>query len=155
MKKGLVVVFGLVAALFLTACNNKEVVDGWGDVKTLEDMQWSVSFTMDELNTLEESLFPVSYAYTTIRNEDWSITDSGEYIYLPEDKYLLPIDKFVVNKELSSSEVNNGLIYSMVDVTLDGGDMVSVLYINDPQTLKYSFATLYTEKETTQYAFNY
>ena len=155
MKKRLVVALGLITAVVLSACGNKKVVDDWSNVKTVDDLQWSVSFTMDELNTLEESLFPVSYAYTTYKNEDLSVSDSWEYIYLPDDEYLLPIDKFVVSKEVSSSEVKDGMIYSMVDVTLDGGDMVSILYINDPQTLKYSFATLYTEKETTQYAFNY
>ena len=153
MRKGLVVVFGLMAVVLLSACGNKEVVDNW--VKSLDDLQGSVSFTMDELNTLEKNLFPVSYAYTTYKNEDWSISDDWEYIYLPEDEHLLPIDKFVVNKEISSSEINNDKIYSMVDVTLDGGDMVSVLYINDPETLKYSSATLYTEKETTKYEFRY
>ena len=155
MKKVLVVAFGLMSAVLLSACGNKDVVDNWGDGKALDDLQGRVSLTMEELDTLQDKLFPVSYEYTTYLKEDGSISDTWKYVYIPEDEYLLPIEKYIVSKEVSSSEIQNGLIYSMVDATLDGWDMVSILYINDPETLKYSFATLYTEKETTQYAFNY
>ena len=81
--------------------------------------------------------------------------DSGDYFYTSDDKYLLPVEKYLVAKEVSSSEVNNGLIYSMVDATLEGGDLVSILYINDPESLKYYFATMYGEDETTLYTFSY
>ena len=155
MKKGLIVAFGLMAIVLLSGCGNNKVVNGWGEAKTLDEIHWNLSFTVDELNVIEEKLFPVSYAYTVYQNEDWSISESGQYIYLPEDEHLLPIEKYVVGKEISSTEVKNGLIYSMVDAKLDGGDTVSILYINDPESLKYYFATLYTERETTLYTFNY
>ena len=154
MKKGLIVAFGLMAIVLLSGCGNKEVNTG-KEVKTLDDMQWSLSFTMDELDVLEEKLFPVSYVYTTYQNEDWVISWSGEYVYLADDKYLLPVEGHIVTKEISSSEVNNAMVYSTVDAKLDDGSTVSILYINDPETLKYSFATLYAENETTLYTFNY
>ena len=155
MKKVLVVAFGLMSAVLLSACGNKDVVDNWGGGKALDGLQGSVSLTMEELDTLQDKLFPISYAYTTYLKEDGSISDTWEYVYIPEDEYLLPIEKYIVSKEVSSSEIQNGLIYSMVDATLDGWDMVSILYINDPETLKYSFATVYGENETTLYTFRY
>ena len=155
MKKVLVVAFGLMSAVLLSACGNKDVVDNWGEANNLDDLQWKVSLTMEELDSLEDGAFPLSYSYTTYLNEDWSVSGTGEYIYVPEDEYLLPVEKYIVGKEVSSSEVKNGLIYSMVDATLDGWDTVSILYINDPETLKYTFATLYSESETILYTFNY
>ena len=154
MKKGLIVAFGLMAVVLLSGCGNKEV-NNQNDGKSLDGLQWNLSFTVDELNVIEEKLFPVSYAYTTYQNEDWSISDSGYYIYLPEDEHLLPIEKYVVDKKISSSEVKKGLVYSMVDATLDWGNVISILYINDPETLKYSFATVYGSNETTSYTFSY
>lgn len=153
MKKWLIVAFGLMALALLSGCGNK-VVDNQVNSKSLDDMYGNISFTMDELDVLEKKVFPVSYLYTTY-NADWDISGSGEYTYLSKDKYLLPIEEHAVSKEISSSETNNGLVYSTVDLTLDDGSQISVLYINDPETLKYSFATVYGESETTLYAFNY
>ena len=110
---------------------------------------------MDELDVIEEKLFPVSYAYVTYQNEDGIASGSGEYVYSRNDKYLLPVEEHIISKEISSSEVNNAMIYSTVNAKLDDNSTVSILYVNDRETLKYSFATLYTEDETTLYAFNY
>ena len=153
MKKGLIVALGLMAVVLLSGCGNK-VVDNQSS-KSLDDMYWNISFTMDELDVIEEKLFPVSYLYTTYSTEDWNISGSGEYVYVKNDKYLLPIEAYAVSKEISSSEVNNALVYSTVNLTLEDESQVSVLYINDPETLKYLFATVYGEDETTLYAFNY
>ena len=70
MKKGLLVAFGLMAVVLLSACGNKEVVDNQNDGKSLENMYGNLSFTMEELDVLEEKLFPVSYSYTTYLKED-------------------------------------------------------------------------------------
>ena len=153
MKKWLIVAFGLMVVVLLSGCGNKDV--NRNDAKPLDEMYGNISFTMDELDVIEDKLFPVSYLYTTYNTEDWSISGSGEYTYLSSDKYLLPIEEHAVNKEVSSSEINNALVYSTVVLTLDDGSQVSVLYINDPKTLKYSFATVYGENETILYAFNY
>ena len=159
MKKGLIVAFGLMAVVLLSGCGSKD--DGnkagnsvWGG-KSIDNMYEGVSFTLDELDSLEERLFPVSYSYTTYNKEDWSITDFWEYIYQTGDNHLLPIEEKLVDREVSSSEVKNGMVYSMVDAKLDENNVVSILYINNPETLKYSFATLYAENETTLYTFSY
>lgn len=158
MKKGLIVTLGLMAVVLLSGCGNKVVdkdVNKLDGGETFDETYWNLSFTMDELKDLEERLFPVSYSYTTYQKEDWSVVVSGVYVYLPDDKYLLPVEGYVVEEELSSSEVVNDMVYSMVDAKLDNDNMVSILYINDPQTLKYAFATVYGDDETTLYTFNY
>lgn len=154
MKKGLIVVFGLIAVVLLSGCRNKEVEDQNGG-KSVDDMYGNISFTMDELDIIEEKLFPVSYVYTTYQREEGIVLGSGEYTYLSNDKYILPIEEHIVSKEISSSEISNGMIYSTVDAKLDDGSSVSILYINDPKTLEYAFATLYAENETTLYMFKY
>ena len=154
MKKGLIVVFGLIAVVLLSGCRNKEV-ENQNSGKSVDDMHGNISFTMDELEVLEEKLFPVSYAYTTYKREEGTLLGSGEYTYLSNDKYILPVEEHIVSKEISSSEVSNGMIYSTVDAKLDDGSSVSILYINDLETLEYTFATLYAENETTLYMFNY
>ena len=156
MKKGLIVAFGLMAVVLLSGCGNKtQEANPWKEVKTLDEMQWSLSLTMDELDVLEEKLFPVSYVYTTYQNDGGNISGTGEYVYLADDEYLLPVEEHIVSKEMSSSEVNNAMVYSTIDAKLDDGSEVSILYINDPETLKYSFATVYAENETTLYTFSY
>ena len=154
MKKGLIVALGLMAVVLLSGCGNKNV-NKLDEGKTFDEMYWNLSFTMDELKDLEWRLFPASYSYTTYQKEDWSIAASGAYVYVPDDKYLLPVEEYVVEEELSSSEVVNGMVYSMVNAKLDDDSVVSILYINDPETLKYAFATVYGDNETTLYTFSY
>lgn len=154
MKKGLIVAFGLMTVVLLSGCGNKEVETPNENVP-VDNSYENVSLTLDELDSLEESLFPVAYTYTTYQKEDWSISDSWEYTYLPDDKYLIPIEEELASRELSTSEVKNGMVYSMVDAKLADDSMVSILYINEPGTLKYYFATVYGETETTLYTFTY
>lgn len=154
MKKGLILAFGLMAVVLLSGCGNKKVDDVEAG-KSLDNLYEGLSFTLDELDSLEERLFPVSYSYTTYKKEDWSISEFGDYAYQPDDEYLLPIEEELVERELSSSEVKNGMVYSMVDAKLKSGDSVSILYINNPETMKYSFATVYGGEQTTLYTFSY
>ena len=154
MKKGLIVMFGLIVAVFLSGCDNRGG-DVWKNGIVLDDMYGQTSFTVEELDLLEESFFPASYTYKTYKKGEWVVIDSGEYVYAPNEKYLLPIGKYIVDKEISSSEINSGLVYSVVDATIEGSGMVSILYINSPETLKYSSATMYMGDEVTIYRFNY
>lgn len=153
MKKWLIVAFGLIATVLLAGCRNKEV-ENQGEKEYLDNSDKSISLTLDELDSLEESLFPVSYTYKTYKKEDGSLVDEGEYIYPSDYRVLLPTDEYFVDRQVSSSEIKNGMIYTMVDGKL-WDEVVSILYINDPETLRYSFVTVYWEKETTLYSFKY
>ena len=154
MKKWLIVAFGLIVVVLLAGCRDKEV-ENQSEWKSLDNLDKNISFTLEELDSLEEKLFPVSYVYKTYQNVDWSVSGSGEYVYLLDDENLLPIDSHLVYREIYKSEVKNGMVYSMVNAKLDDGGAVSILYINHPETLKYYFATVYWEDETTLYTFSY
>ena len=154
MKKWLIVAFGLIAVVLLAGCRNKEV-ENQNEWKSLNNLDNNISFTLDELDSLEQRLFPTSYVYTIYQKEDWTVLASGNYAYLPDDKYLLPIEENLTGRVLSSSEIKDNMVYSMVDAKLDDDSVVSVLYINDPETLKYYFATVYGEDETILYTFKY
>ena len=156
MKKGLIVALGLMAVVLLSGCgkNNPE----WEvDVHkvSLEDLQWKTSLATEDLDALEELLFPVSYSYETYQLEDWSIADAGEHVYGLAYHKLLPVHESMVSREVTSSEVEDWMIYTRADLTLADGSIVPVLYINDLNTLQYGFAAVYGDTETTLYTFSY
>jgi hypothetical protein len=68
---------------------------------------------------------------------------------------LLPIQETMVNREVISSVMSYGRINTIVDVTLQNGESYPVLYIVDPDTLKYLGASLTTPTTTTLYTFGY
>ena len=157
MKKGLVLALGLMAVMLLAACGNKNNPSGEVDVHkvSLEDLKWKSSLVSDDLDALDELLFPTSYSYETYQLEDWSISDAGEYVYWDADHRLLPIHESMVSREVTSSSVEDWMIYTRVDLTLDDGSIVPVLYINDLDTLQYGFAAVYGDTDTTLYTFSY
>jgi hypothetical protein len=55
--------------VLLAGCRNKEV-EGQNGEKYLDNSDKNISLTLDELDSLEESLFPVSYTYKTYKKED-------------------------------------------------------------------------------------
>ena len=131
MKKGLIVVFGLMAVVLLSGCGNKnnqeEVVV---HEVSLGDIYGKTSLTLEDLDAIESLLLPVSYSYETYELVNWSLSDSGEYVYSSGDK-LLPIHESVASRELLDSSVEDGMIYTKVNLTLNDGKRVPMLYIND------------------------
>ena len=78
MKKSLLLAFGLMVVVCLSACGNKDDVDNNGgldsngnvvvdkssDVDTLEDLIEKTPLTLEDLDRIDEYRFPVSYTYT-------------------------------------------------------------------------------------------
>ena len=157
MKKWLIVAFGLMVVMLLSGCGNKWNSESEVAVQkvSLEDLYGKTSLTTEDLNALDELLFPASYSYETYQLEDWSIADAGEYVYTDTDHILLPIHEKMVNREITSSSIEDWMIYTRADLTLDDESIVSALYINDLNTLKYGFAAVYTDTDTTLYTFSY
>lgn len=171
---------GLMTVVFLSACGNKEVensdvqndntdVEQVNDVSEEEvnvseevnvesDNEYTKSsLTVDDLNEIDNMLFPVSYNYETYKWDDEGTSDSGSYTY-PEDvdhSLLLPIHKDMESREIVSSGIEDWMIYTIVNATLKDGSIVSILYINDPVTLRYIAASVNGDAETTLYSFVY
>ena len=159
MRRRLVVVSVLVMAISLSACSKNEWggIFWWGSELTLDDIYGKTSLTVNDLKTIDELLFPKWYSYQTYQLSDWSISDAGDYKYENDVDHslLIPIHDWMVSREIVSSNAEKNMIYTKVNVTLSDDKIVPVLYINDIDTLKYVFATVYTDKETIMYTFNY
>lgn len=138
MKKGIFVLFGLMTTVLLAGCGTK------------------TSLTSEELDQLAETHFPVSYTYSEY-NMETEETSTGEYTY-PKDlshTLLLPIHATMAEREVTSSSIEDGMIYTLTKVTLQDDTEVEVLYINDPKTLNFVAANVENGNETTNYQFVY
>ena len=157
MKKVLSLVAVLaVWTLVLTGCNktenvNEENVDETPVVETTENQ----SLDLGELISLIENNFPKAY--------DYSITDlstnenlKGTHVYtLDELGFLTPEYSNIVDREVTSSGIEDGMIYTLVKATLDDGKEIEVLYIVDPVTRNFVAANIEDGDIMTNYQFTY
>ena len=122
---------------------------------TLEDLVEKTPLTLEDLDRINRNRFPVSYTYSVYDGEN--VVETWEYIY-PENvdhNILLPIEETMVDRKVISSVMNHDRINTTIDITLENGESYSVLYIIDPDTLEYLWASLSTPTTTTLYTFNY
>ena len=173
---------GLMTVVFLSACGdkkqevivendnvnveqvnedlNEENVENSDENLEIDDSETEYtksSLRIEDLEQIDDVLFPVSYNYEVYKWEDEDTSDSGTYTY-PENvdhSLLLPIHADVVSREVVSSSIEDGMIYTIVNATLKDDSVVSILYINDPVTLKYIAASVNGDSETTLYSFVY
>ena len=166
MKKslGLIVIWAIVC-LILTGCNSNDNPE-WNlsatntsnkeniDVVLPEWTKWSL--TNEELNQIFETDFPISYTYT-IYNFETKEYDSWEYIY-PENldySLLIPEHATMVSREVISSAIEDGMIYTDTKVVLQDNTEIKVLYIVNPETMKLIAASVENGNETRNYQFAY
>lgn len=167
MKKSMLMLFGLMTMAFLVGCTTKtpeaetpveeNVVEVEEENLDVELPEWAkTSLTDDELEWLTETNFPKWYTYT-VYNMETEQSDKWEYTY-PEDishTLLLPIHATMANREVLSSAIEDGMIYTLTKVTLQDDTEVEILYINDPVTLNFVAANVENGNETTNYQFVY
>jgi len=158
MKKVLSLVAVLAAwTLVLTGCNktenvNEEVIEETPVVETTEDR----SLDLGELISLIENHFPKSYEYSVFNMADNLIGDEWRHVYnRMELGYLTPEYPNIVDREVTSSGIEDGMIYTMVKATLDNGKQIDILYINNPETLDFVAASVEDGDITTNYQFDY
>ena len=158
MKKVLSLVAVLAAwTLVLTGCNktenvNEENVDETPAVETTQ----KESLDLGELIGLIENHFPKSYEYSVFNRTDNLIEDEWKHIYnRMELGYLTPENTKMVDREVTSSGIEDGMIYTMVKATLDDERQIDVLYIVNPETLDFVAASVEDGDITTNYQFSY
>ena len=123
------------------------------------EAEMKTSLTLADLDEIDIALFPTSYTYETY-GLVWDVMemiDSGEYVY-PEGldhSLLIPIHATMIHRDIVSSSIEDGMIYTLADITLQDETIVSVLYINNPTTLQYVAASVNNGDETTLYTFLY
>lgn len=116
----------------------------------------SISLTNEELEEIIDNNFPTSYTYT-VYNFGTEESDSGEYTY-PEDfshTLLIPEQATMASREVVSSAIEDGMIYTDTKVTLQDDTEIKILYIVNPDTMKLVAASVENGNETRNYQFAY
>ena len=113
------------------------------------------SLNNEDLDELDNILLPKSFRYERYRWDGEDVDEVGDYSYPEGSNVLLPIMATRVSREIQSSAIEDGMIYTNAAVTLDDGTQFMVLYVNDPETLEYVAASVSNDQFTTLYTFAY
>ena len=120
--------------------------------------EWAkTSLTNEELDEIAETNFPKGYSYSTFNMAENLVGDNGDVIY-PEDlshSLLIPEHATMASREVISSGIEDGMIYTLTKITLQDDTVLDVLYINDPVTLNFVAASVENENISTNYQFTY
>ena len=119
--------------------------------------EWTkTSLDMGELIWLIETHFPKSYTYTKYNNATNESEGEWKYVYdRMELGFLTPENHHMVDREVTSSGIEDGMIYTEVKGTMDDGRTINVLYVVDPETLNFVAANVEDGDITTNYQFSY
>ena len=137
-----------------TKCEEWDYYEGRCPGNT-EEMR--TSLTAEELEYAEENNFPKSYTYSIFDIENGTPVDAWEFVY-PEDfshTLLIPEHATMASRDVISSGIQDGMIYTITNVTLQDGTQLSVLYINNPKTLNFVAASVENGNISTNYQFSY
>ena len=99
--------------------------------------------TSEQLDEIIDNNFPAFYTYT-VYNFDTEEGDSGAYTY-PEDlshTLLIPEHATMASREVVSSGIEDGMIYTDTEVTLQDDTEIKILYIINPDTMKLVAASV-------------
>lgn len=120
--------------------------------------EWAkTSLTNEELEEIEETHFPKSYFFSTYNMKENLIGEEGTVVYAEDISHtlLIPEHATMASREVLSSGIEDGMIYTITQVTLQDGTVISVLYIVDPVTLNFVAANVENWDITTNYQFAY
>lgn len=135
-------------------CDKWSLIESWEIVE--ETILSEDLLTVEDIEKLEENNFPKGYTYS-VYNSETEKSSTWDYTY-PEDlshTLLIPIHATMANREVESSWIEDGMIYTLTKVTLQDSTEVSVLYITDPDTNNFVAATVENGPEITNYQFVY
>ena len=176
MKKTTLWIVALLAVATLAGCNlnktpaetpvenpDENVIENTVEENVEEENidvklpEWAkTSLTDTELEEVIDTHFPKWYTYS-VYNTETEESNEWEYTY-PEDlshTLLLPIHATMASREIISSWIEDGMIYTLTNVTLQDDTQVSVLYIVNPETLDLVAANVENGNEITNYQFVY
>ena len=119
--------------------------------------EWAAtSLDLGELINIMENNFPKAYTFTKYNMATNESEGKGTHVYtLDELGFLTPEYSNIVDREVTSSGIEDGMIYTMVKATLDDGKQIDVLYIVDPVTFNFVAANIEDGDITTNYQFTY
>jgi hypothetical protein len=133
-------------------------VEDWNIHTNYQFTYFVESLTYEDLEELAKSYFPVSSTYT-IYNFDTEETSTWDNVYLEDAPHnltnLTPDFPNVVEQDVLSSGIEDGMIYSNFDVKFDNWSTWNILYINNPESLLFVAATVESEGNSINYQFSY
>ena len=115
------------------------------------------SLTIEDLERIDETNFPKGYTYIAYNMEEETKIAEWEERY-PEDishTLLIPEHATMISREVLSSGIEDGMIYTLTNAELQDWTIISILYINNPETLDYVAASVENWKENRNYQFMY
>jgi len=118
--------------------------------------RWAVtSLDLEELVNIMENNFPKAYDYS-ITNISTNENKKGTHVYtLDELGFLTPEYSNIVDREVTSSGIEDDMIYTLVKATLDDGKQIDVLYIVNPVTFNFVAANIEDGDILINYQFTY
>ena len=125
-------------------CKKWEIIYNTVDEEDYVLPEWAkTSLTTEELDELAETHFPKSYTYSNFNIGTNLIEDEGEHTYTDEEAGILtPKHSEIQESQVTSSGIQDGMIYTNTLATLENGSLISVLYIVDPDTLNFVAANV-------------
>ena len=166
MKKSLLLCILLMGSIALAWCQKVsqewEVSESQYPVAEADNVDFNLpewaktSLTNAELDELAETHFPKSYTYSEY-NSETEESNTWEYIYQEDLSHtlLIPQHATMASREVVSSGIEDGMIYTLTNVTLQDDTVISVLYIVDPVTLDFVAANVENWNTLTNYQFAY
>ena len=120
--------------------------------------EWAkTSLTTEELDEIAETNFPKWYTYSSFNMDKNIAGDNWEYTY-PEDlshTLLIPEHATMASRRVLSSGVEDGMIKTDTEVTLQDGTLIDIVYVVDPVTLQFVAANTENGSISTNYQFIY
>ena len=161
MKKVLSFVAVLAAwSLVLTGCGSKTenveevAIDETPIVE--ETSNTKTSLDLGDLISITETNFPKSYTFTKYNMVTEEREDEGRHVYnRMELGYLTPDHANMIDRKVTESGFEDGIIKTVVEATLEDGRIIYVAYVVDPTTLKFLAANVEDGDITTNYQFSY
>ena len=165
MKKSLALMLWLLTVAMLTGCGQKEVTEEptenleqnvVEEETTQQDHpEWvKTSLTLEDLEKIEETLPPLSYDYETYDMQAQSVVNTGSYQVAEweEPQFIIPEYATMASREVTSSWIEDDMIYTVVKMTLQDGTVLDVLYVNEPDTLLCRAISVQNGDQSTLYS---
>ena len=135
-----------------TVCEEWDYLEGKCPEATVEEK----SLTLEDINNLITTNFPKSYSFHEYNTSTNLIGNEWEYTYSEgEAKQLIPSFWTVTQADVTSSGIQDGMIYTEVVYTIEEWETVNVLYIVDPKTENFVAAEVVKWDINTNYQFQY
>lgn len=137
-----------------TVCDAWEYVYGNCPSEETPSTYVKTSLTVEDIEHIEEVLPPLSYTYKTINKATEEVVDEWTYTApdSDENKLIIPEYETMVSREVTSSWIEDEMIYTLVNLTQEDGKVISVLYVNDPETLFTRAISVETDETSTLYS---